>query len=918
MFALRKERLFIMKDKYNNRNSYTGGDTIRIDTDQINRKASKTAPRKTQKKPTPQAKKTNKTNKKGKKKSMFKKLLLIFLVLFIIGAGILAGVIFGLFGKKYSLTKENLMIDISNSKVVDSKGKKIATLSAKENREILTKAEMGDYLPKAFVSIEDERFYKHHGVDIKRTGAAVAMFLFHKGESSFGGSTITQQLVKNITNEKEDSGTAGAVRKIKEMVRAHQVENILSKDQILEMYMNIIFLGGKVHGVGMASKYYFDKDAKDLSLAESAYIAGITHSPNAYKPFAEKPNTDTIKKRTKTVLSKMHDLGNITDEEYSKAEKEVDKGLKFKEGKINQATYSSHTQAMVNQIIDQLVSEKGMDKEYAKTYVYGGGFTIHSTQDSSIQKILQNENKKSMYQVRSLKTKDKETGKYETAQSATVVIDHTSGNVVGCVGNLGSNTAFDLNRATQSKRQPGSSIKPIGVYGPALQEGVITASSVYDDVPISYGKWSPKNAYSGFKGLSNMRQAIRISQNTIAVQVLDDLSPAKSLQYLKKMGVTSLNDNLDNNLSLALGGISEGISPLQMAGAYATIANDGEYIPPTFYSKMEDSNGKTILTPTQEKTKVFSKQVAYILKELLTEPTKGGGTATNCKISGMETAAKTGTTNSKKDKWLCGFTPYYTAATWYGYDTPEEVRTTTYASVIWKNVMAKIHSGKKSASFERPSGIIQVAVCKDSGMLASDACRKDIRGGRVYTEYFVKGTEPKKSCTCHVTAEICKKTHKLATDKCLEKETKAFITRSSDSKAWQKAADAKYTLPSGKCTKCDGDQDAPKIKLNGPSTITLKLNETYTEQGATAEDKVDGNLTDKIEVKGTVNTSKAGTYTITYTVKDANDNVAKVTRKVIVAGADGGKSATPKEDNGKDSKEDKTNTTTNTTANSKT
>lgn len=774
------------------------------------------------------------------------------------------------------------MISYSNSTIVDSDGNVLATLNAKENRKILTKSEMGDYLPKAFVSIEDERFYKHHGVDIKRTGAAVVTFVFHKGESSFGGSTITQQLVKNVTNEKDDSGTAGAIRKVKEMIRAYQVENILSKDQILELYMNLIFLGGNVYGVGMASEYYFSKDAADLSIAESAFIAGITHSPNNYKPFDDKPNTDSINNRTKIVLMKMNELGYITDEELEKANKEVDKGLKFKQGKINQATYSSHTEALVNQIIDQLVTEKGMDREYAKTYLYGGGFTIYSTEKESVQEVLEKEKNKTTYQVKSRVTKDKDTKKYVTAQSATVVIDHKTGYVVGCVGNLGEKGAFELNRATQSPRQPGSSIKPIGVYGPALEEEIITAASVYDDAPISYGNWNPKNAYSGFKGLSNMRQAIRISTNTVAVQVLEDLTASKAIQYMKKMGITTLNENSDNNLSTALGGVSKGISPLQMAGAYATIANDGEYITPTFYTKMVDSEGKTILEANQEKQRVFSEQNAYILKELLTEPTKSGGTATNCKISGMETAAKTGTTSDNKDKWLCGFTPYYTAATWFGYDIPEKVYTTTYASVIWKNVMSSIHKGLDSASFEQPSGIVKVSVCKDSGMLASDSCKNDQRGSRVYTEYFVKGTEPKKSCTTHVTAEICEVSGKVATDKCTKKKSKVFITRNTDSTAWKKAGDAKYMLPTSECTKCKGDNKAPTIKLNGSSTITLKVGETYTEQGATATDDVDGDLTSQIEITGTVNTSKAGTYTITYTVKDSNDNVTKVTRKVIV------------------------------------
>ncbi len=827
-------------------------------------------------------KKTNKKLNQSKKKIIIKRIIIALVILMIIGAGILAGVLFGLFGGKYAITKDDLIIDYSNSVIVNQDGEVIATLSAKENRKILTKAEMGPYLPDAFTSIEDERFYTHHGVDIKRTGAAIVTFIFHKGESSFGGSTITQQLVKNITNEKEDSGTAGAIRKIKEMVRAYQVENLLSKDQILELYMNIIFLGGNVHGVGMASEYYFSKDAEKLSIAESAFIAGVTHSPNSYKPFAETPNTEKINNRTKTVLKKMNELGKINDEQYDEALAEVDEGLKFKQGKVDQASYSSHTEALVNQIVSQLVTEKGMDRAYAKTYLYGGGFTIHSTEKASIQETLEKEYAKKKYQVKSKITKDKDTGKYVTSQSATVIIDHKTGYVLGSVGVLGEKGAFESNRVTQAVRQPGSSIKPIGVYGPSLEEKIITAASVYDDAPISYGSWSPRNAYSGYKGLSNMRQAIRVSTNTVAVQVLEDLTASKSIQYLKNMGITTLDETKDNNLSLALGGISKGITPLQMAGAYATIANDGEYITPTFYTKMVDSNGNTILEATQEKQRVFSEQNAYILKELLTEPTKSGGTASNCKISGIETAAKTGTTSDNKDKWLCGFTPYYTAATWFGYDWPESVYTPTYASVIWKNVMAGIHKGLDSKSFTKPDGIVTAAVCKDSGLLATDACKNDPRGSRVYTEYFAKGNAPKKSCTCHVEAAVCKDSGKVATEKCTNTEKKVFITRNTEGKAWKKTGDAKYMLPTEECTKCEGDNKAPTIKLKGTSTITLNLNEPYVEPGATATDDVDGDLTSKIEITGTVDVTKAGTYTITYTVKDSNGNEAKANRKVII------------------------------------
>lgn len=850
---------------------------------------------------TKKVKNTKKVNNKNntKKKEMWKKIIMVIIVLIIVLAGIGAGLIFGMAGK-YAITKKDLIIDYSNSTVVDSDGNVLAVLSGKENRKILSKSEMGEYLPKAFVAIEDKRFYSHNGVDISRTGHAIVSFLFHKGESSVGGgSTLTQQLVKNITNEKDDSGVKGAIRKIKEMVRARQVEKILSKDQILELYMNIIYLGGNVNGVGMASEYYFSKTPTELSLAESAFIAGVTHSPNGYNPFVDEPKTEKINKRTKTVLKQMVDQGKITKDEYNSAIEEVDKGLNFKKGTIiDKASYSSHTEALIKQVINQLVTDKGMDKEYAETYLYSSGLKIYSTEVASIQEKLEDEYSKSKYQVKTTVEKkvDGELKKVkEAAQSATVVIDQSNGYVVGAVGVLGEKEAGKLNRVNQIVRQPGSSIKPIAVYGPALQEGTINAASVYDDVPLKYGTWTPGNSYSGFKGLSNMRQAVRISQNTIAIQVLEDLTPAKSIEYLQKLGVTSMDPDKDNSLPLALGGISKGISPLQMAGAYAAIANDGEYITPTFYTKVVDENGNTVLEAEQPKTRVFSVENAYILKQLLTEPTKSGGTASACKISGMETAAKTGTTNSKKDKWLCGFTPYYTAATWYGYDTPTAIPSgaTSNANIIWKNVMAAIHKDLKGKSFEKPDGIVTANVCKDSGLLATDACKNDPRGSRVYSEYFVKGTVPTKTCTCHVQAEICKETGKVAGPNCENKESKVFITRATDNTNWKKAGDAKYMLPEETCDNCKEKNNPPVITLNGSATMTLKVGGTYTEPGAKATDDKDGDLTSKIIITGTVNTAVAGTYTITYTVNDSAGNVTKVTRTVKVEAETAPPSPTP-------------------------
>ena len=835
---------------------------------------------------------TNTKNKKSRsttKKKIWKKLLITAIVLIIVMAGIFAGLIVGI-STKYAVTKDDLIIELSNSIVVNEDEETIAVLSGSENRKIITKSEMGEYLPKAFVAIEDKRFELHHGVDIKRTAAALISFVFNKGEANSsvgGGSTITQQLVKNITNEKEDSGTAGAIRKIKEMIRAYQVENILSKDQILELYMNIIFLGGNVNGVGMASEYYFSKDAKELSLAESAFIAGITHSPNNYNPFGEKDRSERIESRTKTVLYQMKDQGKISEEEYNKAVEEVEAGLKFKKGTIiDQASYSSHTEALINQIVDQLVTEKGMDEEYAKTYLLSNGFTIYSTEKSKIQNALEKEYFKDNYQVKTTVTKvvdGKKKKVKEAAQSAMVVIDHKTGYVVGAVGALGDKGAGNLNRATQITRQPGSSIKPIAVYGPALEEKVIKLSTVYDDKPLKFGTWNPGNAYSGFKGLMNMRQAIKVSSNTVAIQVLKDLSTEKSIEYLRKLGITSINSEKDNSLPLALGGMYKGVSPLQMAGAYAAIANDGEYITPTFYTKVVDRNGNIIIESNQQKEKVFSKEKAYLIKQLLIEPTKSGGTATICKISNMDTAAKTGTTNENYDKWLCGFTPYYTAATWYGYDTQTSIPSgaRTNANKIWKNVMAEIHKGLKKATFKKADNIVSVAVCKDSGLRATEICKNDQRGSRVYTEIFAKGETPSKSCTCHVETEICTVSGKIANEFCLTKEKKVFITR-EDGKVYEKSGDVEYMLPKETCDQCKEDNVLPVITLNRSSVITLKVGEIYTEFGATAKDDVDGDISSKVLITGHVNTAVPGTYIATYTVSDAAGNVAKATRTIKV------------------------------------
>lgn len=848
----------------------------------------------------------NKKNKDKKKKGKHPKLMLalkILLGLFVIGviivAGIFAGVIFGLFGNDFDINE--LTIENRNSVVVDQNGNTIVTLNGEENREVISLQEMGEWIPVAFVSIEDERFYSHNGVDIIRTAGATIQYILRGGKSSYGGSTITQQLIKNATKENERDWT----RKVKEIVRAYQVERVMSKDQILESYLNIIPLGGggkNIHGVQVASKYYFDKKPAELSIAEAAYLAGINNAPNTYNPFKENPNTEKINERTKIVINKMKELGKLTDEQYNQAIAEVDAGLNFKEGTVSSGTnFDWHTESAINQIIEQMVEEKGLDKDTAKARLYGGGYTIYTTQDTSIQNIVQEEFNKTTYIAKGRQKDENGNLKHEQTQAGMVIIDQYTGYVVACAGGLGEKTvAFGTNRATEGViAQPGSAIKPLATIAPGLQEGIITAASVFDDTPKSYGSYTPHNSYSGYKGLLNIRQMITLSANLPEVKLLQKLTPKTSIEYMTRMGLDM--ENQTEALSLVLGGTDRMQSPLDMAAAYAMIANGGEYIEPTFYTKVVDSNNNVIVEANQRRERILSEQNAYILQTILKGPVEGsGGTAGSAKISGMDVGAKTGSTNDYADRWLCGFTPYYTAATVFGYDgTDEGIHYTgkvsgNVALKIWSPIMKAVHKDLESKSFTKPSGIVTATVCKDSGLLANELCSQDQRGSRAYSEIFVKGTVPTKTCSTHVKLKICKDTGKIATEYCTNVEEKVFITRpnSDTDTSWKSAADAQYMAPTENCDKHTkpADTEKPVVTLNGEANITVKLNEKYTDKGAKATDNVDGDLTSKIKVEvkkdgkvvSRVDTSKEGTYIITYSVTDTAGNVGTKTRTIKV------------------------------------
>lgn len=877
------------------------------------------------------SKKTSKKNKKGSKNGLIKAekikfsqkhpkitialriLLLLILIIAVIATGIVVGMIYGGWGDDFEITKEELVIGSSNSVILDKDGNKLAELSGDENRKIIKLDQMPQNLKNAYVAIEDERFYKHSGVDFKRTGAAVVQYVLHAGKSSFGGSTITQQLVKNITKDDERSGAEGVLRKVKEWAKAYQIERMLSKDQILELYLNIIFVGGSNNlGVEVGAEYYFNKSASDLDLAECAFLAGINNSPNSYNPYGEKDNSEKIKNRTKTVLKKMNELGMVQQSEYDEAVKKVDEGLNFQKSENTGSVYSYHTDATISQVIEDIAKEKGISKSLASTYVYSSGLTIYSTQDTALQSKMDEVmvNKSKDYIRKSKKTEG------ETSQSAMVIIDNTNGYVVGVEGGLGEkNESRGLNRATQSPRQTGSSIKPLTSLVPGINEGVITPATIYDDNSTDFGikGWTPKD-YNAFKGLITVRSAITTSQNIPFIKVVDELTPAKSAEYLEKMGVTSLTEQDKTSLAaISIGGLTNGITPLEMAGAYATIANNGTYRRPMFYTKVTDPDGNTVLEGKQTSEEVISEQAAYVIKNLLKSVVEdSNGTAKYCKISGIDVAAKTGTTNKNYDKWLCGFSNYYTAATWYGFDQNEEVTgSTNVAGKIWDAVMTKVHEGKESSKFEQPSGVVTETICRVSGKKATSKCSD------TYQEIFVEGKVPDE-CDGHSNAtQICSETGLKANEYCPNKITKYYSYTVDKEKMglWKTSGSSSTNPPSTYCNVHNAQNTGstshtnsePVIILNGEAHITINVGETYTELGATAKDDKDGDISSKISISGSVNTSKAGKYTITYSVKNSNGKTVTKTRTITVNAKETTPAEKPNKDNGKE------NTQTNTT-----
>lgn len=882
------------------------------------------------------------SNNKYRRKPRFtlKKLLIITLMTVLISLTLFAGSVGLAFVNILTTAPEIDPYSINSgfeetSLIFDKDKNLLEKVETAEYRTFVKLNKVPQYLKDAFISIEDERFYEHPGVDPK--GILSSLYEnFKAGGVVRGASTITQQLIKNTFLSNEQTLT----RKLKEIYLALNLETKLSKDQILESYLNMISLGQNSYGVQEASRTYFSKNVDEINIAQAALLAGIVKGPNIYQPFyrvsplkfdeatmrkigeteilGEKYilvfNTKSVQ-RQKVILKKMLELGKINQTEYNEAINfDVVASLKPSAKKETEIT-SYATDYVKNQVVEDLMEKYQITKQKAQERLFTGGLRIYSTIDTKVQKDLDEVNRNFngillgdlkrykapllvdrnldkagnivdkdgnlvYYKKENLLTDDgylfipkgefsinangdlaitssrilaykkstdiqdyytidgaknllthrvgglavpdayylrqarhsliikaeffekndkfykvNETGNlfinpeyfYNNKtglvqpQSATVIMDYKTGHIVAMIGGRDVKGSRILNRATDTARQPGSSMKPLAVYLPALDNGFTAASPILDIPMITAdGKVWPNNVYTGFKGITTLRESLIYSINVSSARTLKKIGIPTSIKYLKKLGIINeenpSKDNFvqssenkthnDENLaSLALGGMTKGVSPLDMTAAYSAIANDGVYNEPIIYTKVLDKDGNIVLEKEAKQRRVVSPQIAYVMKDIL-RSTAYEHTGKNAIIKGQASAGKTGTTDYNADFWFVGFTNYYAAATWMGNDSPKITITQNswLAAKLWGHIMTKIHQDKESKpQFAQPDGIVKAYVCTKSGKKPNQFCSSDPRGV-VREEIFAKGTEPTETCNVHVALEVNSSTNKLATE----------------------------------------------------------------------------------------------------------------------------------------------------------
>ncbi len=620
-------------------------------------------------------------------------------------------------------------------------------------------------LKNAFISIEDKRFELHRGVDWFRTFTAGINY-YLKFSDSYGGSTITQQLIKNVTDEDDYSFQ----RKIQEIFWALDLETKMDKQEILGLYLNIINLSQGCYGVGAAAEYYFSKDVSELTLSECACIAAITNSPTYYDPLRNPENNN---RRRLLILEQMYKLEYITEEEYLSAKNE-EIVLNVKESGEEKNVNSWYVDMVIEDVMNDLMTEYGYSRTMASLIVYTGGLKIYTVMDKDIQEQLDE-----YYSDESNFSKDG----VETPQSAMIIIDSKTGDILAVAGAVGEKGANRIqNFATTTVRPAGSVIKPLSTYAPALESGLITWSSIYDDTPVNFGNYNldptngkivqpiawPKNSNGIYRGLTNINYAIEHSVNTVTVKVLQELGLEASFDFLyNKLEMHSLIERkiLEDGTvisdkdyaALALGQFNYGVTVREVTAGYSIFANNGIYNSCRSYYEVTDAQGELILENPYHGEEVLSEENADIMTLMLENVVKNGTASEITLQNTVDCAGKTGTTQNKFDTWYIGYTPEYIAGVWFGYEYPKALTefTGNKCIEIWNDVMTGLYKSGKitQTEFEITDNIVECEYCADSGKLLTSACLIDARGERRESGYFVKGSEPSAPCDKHLAVD---------------------------------------------------------------------------------------------------------------------------------------------------------------------
>lgn len=672
-------------------------------------------------------------------------------------------------------------------------------LHAAENRIWVTYDEIPEDLIHAAVAIEDKRFFEHNGVDWLRTLSAVQNFV--GGDSSYGASTITQQLIKNLS--KEDDVTVN--RKVQEIFRALAVEQRYTKEEILEWYLNTIYLGEGCYGVQSAAQVYFAKDVSELTTAECASLIAITNNPSLFDPYIRPANNQ---ERQRIILSEMYAQGYIkTEADYEAAKSQelvfrnglndtktylcTNCGFEGRRSDYNKedshyfcpecatenaevdsnSAYSYFVDTVYRDVVDDLCKQYDLSELAAQQLLLTSGWSVYTTIDTKVQEQVDEiyENLDNIPKTVSI----------QQLQSAIVIVDNSTGDIVAMSGGVGEKeSSLTFNRA-ESRLPTGSSIKPLAVYAPAIEEGLITPATVYEDSSI-YDDWDwPQNSSRSYAGITNVLQGVMQSLNTISVKVLKDLTVEKSYEFLtQRLGFTTLVEHTEvggkeyTDIALAplgLGELTWGMTVREMTQAYATFPNNGTFREARTYTQVVDAEGNVILDNTQESHTAMSEKTAFYINYMLRKVVEAG-TGTPAYMSYMTSAGKTGTSNNNQTRWYAGYTPYYTAVVWCGYDQQEQVilsdSYTNPAIVMWNKVMRPLHESLEKRSFNTPDSVGYYTVCTDCGLLATEDCKKEMRGDRSVVLALYWQDAPKEDCNCHIKVKICKESGKVCNEFC--------------------------------------------------------------------------------------------------------------------------------------------------------